>query len=178
MIFMTLSLPMILPGERVHPQCHRSANVTSGFPAAERRHPRSPDVGQGVPTRGDAATPRLEPKREKWLSYARGGERGSERMATVRRARERRSGAIAANGFDQSCTNFVRIHVRRRPAILEVPLAGDDGGHRDAHRGAAVEIADAEGVDGRGLVQPGQTLFVVRAVEDDVLVVLLLELLH
>src|SRR5262249_5573349 len=29
------------------------------FPAAKRRHPRSPDVGQGVPTREDAATSRL-----------------------------------------------------------------------------------------------------------------------
>src|SRR2546430_1723635 len=84
----------------------------------------------------------------------------------------------AANGFDQCGTDLIRVHVRSRPSILEVTLAGVDGGHRDAHRRAAVEVADAELMERRGLMQTGQPLLVVRTVDGDVLVVTLLELLH
>src|SRR5262245_46622266 len=83
-----------------------------------------------------------------------------------------------ADGFDENGANLVRVHVRGRATVFEVALPGVDGGHGDAHRGAAVEVANPEGVDGRGLVQAGQPLLVVRAVDGDVIVVALFELLH
>src|SRR5437016_3458023 len=86
--------------------------------------------------------------------------------------------SVAANGFDQNRADLVRVHVRGRTAILEVALAVLYGVHRDTRRSAAVELSKAERVDRRGLVQSGESLFVVRAVDLDVVVVAALQLLH
>src|SRR5213593_547913 len=51
----------------------------------------------------------------------------------------------AANSFDQHRADLIGIHVRGRAAVLEVSLAGVDGGHGDAHRRAAIVVTNAEG---------------------------------
>ena len=66
----------------------------------------------------------------------------------------------------------VRIHVRRRAAVLEVAaLVGLDRA-RDTDRAAAVGDAVAEVVDRRGLVRAGQPALVALAIGGDVLGVL------
>src|SRR5216684_4997345 len=87
-----------------------------------------------------------------------------------------RSGA--ADGLDQNGADLVRIHVRGRAAILEIAAARVGRGHGNAHRGAAIADAVTECVHRRGLMQAGQALFVVRAVDLDVVVVPALELRH
>src|SRR5947209_11862048 len=90
-------------------------------------------------------------------------------------ARQPRSGRLphsmtswTADGFNQQRTDLIRVHVRGGTAVFEVSESLVGRGHRDAHRGAAVADAVAEGVHRRRLVQPGQALLVVRAGNVDV----------
>src|SRR5437588_823257 len=63
-----------------------------------------------------------------------------------------------ADGFNQHRTDLIRVHVRGRTAVFEVSKALVRGGHRDAHRRAAVADAVAEGVNRRRLVEARQAL--------------------
>src|SRR5712691_4380378 len=78
---------------------------------------------------------------------------------------------LSTDRFNQNGANLVRVHIGGRAAILEIAAPGVHGRNRDAHRGPAVELTVAEFVNGRGLVQSGETLLVMRAVDLDVLVV-------
>src|SRR5260221_14651878 len=84
--------------------------------------------------------------------------------------RTRRSSLLPADRLHEHSAHLVRVHVRGRAAVFEVPLPCVGRLHGDAHGGAAVADAITEAVDGGGLMLSRQPLLVVRTVDGDVLV--------
>src|SRR5262245_60890899 len=85
--------------------------------------------------------------------------------------------SVRADRLDEHRADLVRVRVRRRTTVLEVTEPGIGGRHRDPDRGAAIAHAVAELVDAAGLVLAGEALVVARAIDLDVLLVALAELL-
>jgi len=81
-------------------------------------------------------------------------------------------------GIDKCSRNKIGIDVAGRSPVLEVARAFLGGVDGDSDAGASASLFIREGVDGGGFVFAGESLFVSFAVESDVLVVDLGELLH
>jgi hypothetical protein len=107
----------------------------------------------------------------------RHGELGRT-MTRMSWRQEAASGLPDDGGLGDHGGDDVRVHVGRRPAILEVALAVLLRLPADADRGAAVGNSPAEGVDVGGLVPAGEPALVALAVGGDVLLVPELELLN
>src|SRR5262245_41386435 len=80
------------------------------------------------------------------------------------------------NRLENTAGDLVRIPLRIRTAVFEVTLvAAVHKAVRNANRRAAVCHAVVEFVDRLRLVQTGQTEVVVRTIDSDVLVLVLVE---